>query len=306
MSLRTQASGFLAERRTMAICSWIGQSSIGHTSAVATGGRVAAQAFDDVQYITDQYPDSLTKRDHGANVAFNKGLPADTDCLRPDIHVPIGFRQVYVACKSLYWSPDEGDAASFTAIFTPPSGNGGVFRSLYDPFSRRFFVGTTNGEIFATSGIPDASSSFDNVFSAGAGAVITDLGFGADPVGTLSRSTGAGRVYRLTTAQDAFGRVTLKTSKDITFDLTANRAVNALANHAGNIGNTVYAGTSDGVYLGRTRDGGKTYSWTSLRDGMGRNINVTGLILYTPPGTDLLLAATTYGRSGFVTRIPPF
>jgi hypothetical protein len=297
----TQDNGNLQLDRTKLDWAYIGGGD---------GGRVAAQAFDDVQYITDQYPDSLTKRDHGANVAFNKGLPADTDCLRPDIHVPIGFRQVYVACKSLYWSPDEGDAASFTAIFTPPSGNGGVFRSLYDPFSRRFFVGTTNGEIFATSGIPDASSSFDNVFSAGAGAVITDLGFGADPVGTLfvstSRSTGAGRVYRLTTAQDAFGRVTLKTSKDITFDLTANRAVNALANHAGNIGNTVYAGTSDGVYLGRTRDGGKTYSWTSLRDGMGRNINVTGLILYTPPGTDLLLAATTYGRSGFVTRIPPF
>jgi hypothetical protein len=88
--------------------------------------------------------------------------------------------------------------------------------------------------------------------------------------------------------------------------MTSDRAVNALANHAGNIGNTVYAGTSDGVYLGRTSDRGNTYSWTSIRDGMGRNVNVTGLILYTPPGTDRFLAATTYGRSAFVTEIPPF
>jgi photosystem II stability/assembly factor-like uncharacterized protein len=274
------------------------------------GGRVAAQAFDDIQYITDQYPDSLVKRDHGTNVAFNKGLPADTGCRQPDIHVPVGSRQVYVACRSLYWSPDEGDAASFAAIFMPPSGKGDVFRSLYDPFSRRFFVGTTSGEIFATSGIPDAHSIWTNVFSAGADAIITDLGFGADPIGTLfistNRSIGAGRVYRLTTAQDENGRVLLRRSKDITFDMTSDRAVNALANHAGDTGNTVYAGTSDGVYLGRTSNGGNTYTWTSLRDGMGRNVNVTGLILYTPPGTDLFLAATTYGRSAFVTRIHPF
>jgi hypothetical protein len=279
------------------------------------GGRVAAQALNDVQYFfNQQFASFLRKRDHGINIPFNNRLRADNNCRAPDIHVPFASTQVYVACPFLYWIPDDGQTTSFKAIFTPAaSRDGNVYRSLYDPFSGRFFIGTTAGEIFATSGIPDANNFWARIFSAGADATITDLGFGADPVGTLfistNRPTGVGRVYRLTTSQDLSGLIRLETSKDITSDLPPDITVNALANHAGNINNTVYAGTSDGVYLGTTGDRGNTYFWTEVRDGMGRNVSVTGLILYTPILHDplaLFLAATTYGRSAFVTRIPPF
>src|SRR5262249_13091828 len=111
----------------------------------------------------------------------------------PDIHVPSGSHQVYVTCDgSLYWRPDDQLAkeqctaaaianatglrvqadlqirsgpilpsetgnpnlalCNFQRITDAPSG---AFRSLYDPFSRRFFVGTSNGQIFGTSGTPD-------------------------------------------------------------------------------------------------------------------------------------------------------
>jgi hypothetical protein len=294
------------------------------------GSRVAAQAFDDIEYLWENA--GLIKIDHGSKLAFGQGLPPQGCTTNvgglptADIHVPIGFQQVYVTCNgSLYWRPDDQltkEECSKTTSPTPPrcqfqkidTPDGGAFRSLYDPFSRRFFVGTTTGQIFGTSGIPDRGTIWTSIFPALG--TVTDLGFGANPVGTLFVATSAGHVYRLTTTQDAFGRVQLLTSKDITcrlncgtraeFDLPANIGVNALANHAGDIGNTVYAGTNDGVFVGTTSDGGDTYSWTAMRDGMGPNVDVTGLILYTPPGTDLFLAASTYGRSVFVTKIRPF
>jgi photosystem II stability/assembly factor-like uncharacterized protein len=277
------------------------------------GGRVAAAAAPfDIQYITDQYPNSLTKRNQGANSTFSQGLPADTSCPQPDIHVPqvpdsSSSPQVYVACKSLYWRSDNGSATAFTAIFTPPTGKGAVFRSLYDFHTQRFFIGTTTGEVYATSGTPDGSSRWTNIFSAGA--AITDLGFGSGTgrgilfVAT-NRSTGAGRIYRLKTTSDKSGNILLESQRDITFNLTSNRTLNALANHTGDTVETVYAGTSDGVYRGTLNADGRTYSWASMRNGMGHNVNVTGLIVYYPPGLDLFLAASTYGRSAFVTRIP--
>jgi hypothetical protein len=85
--------------------------------------------------------------------------------------------------------------------------------------------------------------------------------------------------------------------------MTSGRSVNGLAFDEQTF-DGLWAATTDGVHRGKTRDS-VHYSWSSVRSGMRRNVNVTGLVGWVDSLGRRSLAASVYGRSALAMPVQP-
>ncbi|MBI3943331.1 MAG: hypothetical protein HY326_09990, partial [Chloroflexi bacterium] len=135
---------------------------------------------------------------------------------------------------------------------------------------------------------------WQNVFSHPASAGITDLEVDLDNPAIVYASfggTGNNRIFRL---QRSSPTPATMAALDITSDLPMGLTVNTIGVDRMNP-LTVYAGTSQGVYPGRSVNGGITWSWQLYNNGMPL-ANVTDLEVHPITG---VMRAGTYGRGAF-------
>jgi len=123
---------------------------------------------------------------------------------------------------------------------------------------------------------------------------VTDIELDPDDLRTIyvsfNRSSG-GRVYRIRRSSGPFSLV----GADITSDLPTGVTVTCIA-IARPGPETIYVGTDQGVYRGRSSDAGITWTWTSYNNGLPSGLLVRKIEIH--PFTGIMRIATA-GRSAF-------
>ncbi len=242
-----------------------------------------------VMYSMGQYASSIARSTNGGGSwsGAGSGLPTGAVCynLHFLIH-PSRPQTLLAACIQLWRTTSSGGA--WNTILTPAMG--AISRSVVDGPGDQYYAGSTVGVISTAR----SGSGWTDVFTHPTPMGVIDLEVDLDNRAVLYASfggTGARRVYRLTrktTSPPAFD------ARDITSDLPVGRGVRALALDR-NRPFTIHAGTDQGVFRGRSVDGGQTWFWTSYSNGMPP-ADVRDLDVH--PGTGVMRAAT-FGRSAF-------
>lgn len=270
------------------------------------GGDGATVAIDPtdagVLYSMGQYAASIRrKRGTGGWDCISCGLPTGSTCF--NLHYqphPAEPETLLASCQSLRRAvdpecdecPDGDDAASpnvWSTILTVADNS--VVRSAVDPTVDLYYAGTNLGQIHAGPG----GSGFQQVFS-NAPNKVTDIEVDPhDPeiVYVAFAGMGAGRIHRLRRTSP---RPSSMSSTDITSDLPAGVAVRTIAVDRMRL-NTLYAGTNgQGVFRGRSFDGGTTWTWAPYNNGLPAAADVRDLEIHPTTGA---MRAATFGRSAY-------
>jgi len=247
----------------------------------------------DIMYSLGQYPTSLKRSVNGGDSWVNMftGLPAGSGCfaMRYQIH-PRKNNILLASCTSLWRITDP--AGSWQPIFTPPEGT--VSCSAVEPTEDLYLAGTSRGKLFGGIG----GSNFTQLFSHPLSSFITDVE--CDPANSSTifvgcRGSSAGRVYMLKKVQ-----VGSYSSTDITANLPIGVKVQCVAVDRMNP-YTIYAGSTKGVYRGKSSNQGSTWQWTAYVDGLPL-ADIRDLEVHPVSG---VLAAATFGRSVFEVNTGP-
>ena len=247
------------------------------------GGDGATTAIDptnsQIQYSMNQGPDSMQKRvGTGSWNPIGCGIPIATSCFNLFFQLdPTTPSTVLASCVSLFktdspvcnrgpnWSNnDTGDPNVWTQILAQSSLMGNVFRSAVDRKVKLYYAGTTQGQIWAGP----SGANWQLLFS-GTGAV-SDIKIDFDDPSlvyvSIFAGSSSGRVYRMKRLASAPTSATV-TVADITSNLPPSLSVRALAIDRMNAF-TIYAGTNQGIYRGRSIDSGVTWTWTPYMNGL--------------------------------------
>jgi photosystem II stability/assembly factor-like uncharacterized protein len=200
-------------------------------------------------------------------------------------------------CGALYQTTNPQPPGFWSLLFRPPSGS--IVRSAVDPSVNLDYAASSDGRIYTGPG----GANWQTVFTHPSGSSVSDVRIDAEDPATVYVAfggTGAGRVYRLRRSSAA---PTSMTATDITSDLPSGLTIGQVFGLASGgalavdrlLPLTIYAGTSRGVYCGRTSDGGNTWWWTPYNNGMPP-ADVTDLEVHPTTG---VLRAATYGRSAY-------
>jgi photosystem II stability/assembly factor-like uncharacterized protein len=259
----------------------------------------------DVLYAGGQNAGIVRSTDGGDDFSTFRKSPDDDptapDCFNPHFQVhPAHPSIVLESCRSL-WRKD-GDS-DWTAILTLDSGT--VLRSAVDARADLYYAGTSAGDVIAGRG----GRRWQTIFSHKNGWYVSDIEIDLDDPTTVyvSFSGTCGetarscrrRVYRLRRRDPAPTEQTVDV-QDITFDLPwkteigIGLLVNTLAVDRMHPW-TVYAGTTRGVFRGRSTDEGVTWSWTPYNDGLPM-ADVRDLEVHPRTG---VMRAATFGRGAF-------
>lgn len=261
------------------------------------GATVAVDPTDsDVLYAMHQYASSIARSTDGGDGFTNiaDGLPDGATCFNLHFQVHPGDPATLLASCSFRDADDNRQGGLWRAsppgstwsVILAPS-TGGIVRSEVDPSVDLYYAGANDGVVYAGP----AGFGFRPVFVHPGAAGVTDLD--VDP-GTPSivyaafNSVGSRRVYRLWRGDPA---AIVLMARDITSDLPSGLGVKTLAINRMQP-DTVFVGTGQGVYRGRSLDGGVTWFWTPYNDGLPRP-DVRDLEVHPTTG---VLHAATYGR----------
>lgn len=261
------------------------------------GATVAVDPTDsDVLYAMNQYASSIARSTNGgggfANIAA--GLPVGAICFNLHFEVHPGDPSTLLASCS--FSDDDGNrlgglwranppGSTWSVIFAPPKG--GIVRSAVDPTVDLYYAGANDGIVYAGP----AGSGFRPVFTHPGAAVVTGLDIDREtPAVVYAAFAGGGarRVYRLWRGDPA---AIVLLARDITSDLPSGLGVKTLAVDRMQP-DTLFVGTGQGVYRGRSLDGGVTWFWTPYNNGLPRP-DVRDLEVHPTTG---VLRAATFGR----------
>lgn len=250
-------------------------------------------------YAMNQYINSLDRSTDGGNsfIPFRGGLPTTNICGPPSNGYwqinPADPASLLASCQNFLWKtvwlpPFPNAPALWVPIYTLSPSSASVVRSAVDPSTNLYYAGTTDGRLFAGPG----GVNFQLVFTHPSGNAVTDIDVDPnDPSAVYVSFAGkGGRIYRLKrsmtiepTAIDAG----LGPDTSVIQTLAVNRRMPF----------TIFAGTnSQGVYRGRSLDGGATWLWEPFNDGLPAGTNVTDLEVHPITG---VMRAATYGRSAF-------
>jgi hypothetical protein len=257
-----------------------------------------------VMYSMGQYANSIRRSaDGGASFPTDLGLPVTGNpCFNLHYQVHPGTPSTLLAsCQaqatgSLWRRTSLG--GNWSVIYTPPSGT--VVRTTVDPSANLYYAGANDGRLYGAVG----GSGFQRVFAHPFNAGVRDVEVDPDDPTTLFAAFGgggAGRVYRLRrTGVPPTEATTI--ANDITTDLPAGVPVRALGIDRWN-DDTVYAATTQGVYRGRSVDGGATWSWSLFNNGLPAAVDLIDLQVHPTTG---VVRAATLGRSAYeVNTAPP-
>ncbi len=255
------------------------------------GGTVAIDpANAQVLYAMQQNAPSVARSADGGGswTGIADGLPAGAVCFNlqwyPHPTVP---STLIAACNESLWrTAQPGTPWSPILTVAPDS----VLRSAVDLSIDLYYAGTSLGQVFAGPG----GAGWQRVFAHPGGRGITDLEVDPDDRATVYATftgTGSGRVYRL--RRDSRAPQTMSAT-DITADLPAQLPVRTIAVDR-MAPWTVYAGTNDGVFRGRSSDGA-TWRWTAYDNGLPPGVIITDLEVHPTSG---VLRAGTFGRSAY-------
>src|SRR6266849_10893481 len=242
-----------------------------------------------ILYAMGQYASSIQRSTNGGESWTNiaSGLPTGTTCFQLHFQVhPTMSKTLLASCRSLWRTTLPG--SSWSPLFRPPSGS--ILRSAVDPTVNLYYAGSSDGRLYAGS----AGSNWQTVFTHPASSSVTDIEIDLDDPATVYitfSGTNTGRVYRLRRASPA---PTTMTALDITFNLTTGLSARTVAVDR-IVPLTIYVGTNQGVYRGRSPDGGATWSWTSYTNGLPL-ADVVDLEVHPITG---VLRAATFGRSAY-------
>ncbi len=200
-------------------------------------------------------------------------------------------------CGALYQTTNAQPPGNWSQLFRPPSGV--IVRSAVDPSVDLYYAASDDGRLYAGPG----GGNWQNVFTHPAGESISDVRIDpADPatVYVAFGGTSTGRVYRLRRSSSA---PTSMTATDITSDLPNGLTIGQVVGSASGgtlavdrmLPLTIYVGTNQGVYCGRTTDGGNTWYWTPYNNGMP-GADVADLEVHPTTG---VMRAATYGRAAY-------
>jgi hypothetical protein len=261
------------------------------------GATVAVDPTDSaVLYAMNQYASSIARSTNGGGDFSNiaSGLPGGATCFNLHFQVHPGDPKTLLASCS--FRDDDGNrlgglwranppGSTWSVIFAPPTG--GIRRSEVDPSVDLYWAGASDGIVYAGP----AGFGFRPVFTHPGGAGVVDLD--VDPeapsvVYAAFAGGGARRVYRLWRGDPA---AIALLARDITSDLPPGLSVQTLAVDRMQP-DTVFLGTGQGVYRGRSLNGGATWFWTPYNNGLPRP-DVRDLEVHPTTG---VLRAATFGR----------
>jgi hypothetical protein len=279
-----------------------GSSTVWNMISGGDGATVDSDPTDaQILYFMGQYAPSIKQSTNGGASSTNiaAGLPTGSTCynLPWQVHPTVPTTLVAACsfdcgssgCQGGLWRTTN-PGSNWSVIFTPSSG--AVTRTAIDGSVDLYYAGSNNGRLYAGPGGGNWREVFSNpVASSG----VTDIEVDPDTPAIVYISfgrTGSGRIFRLqrTSAQPAS-----LSGPDITADLPTNLRVSSLAVDRMNPF-TIYAGTQNGVYRGRSTDNGATWHWTEYKNGMPVAANVVDLEVHPTTG---VMRAATYGRSVF-------
>jgi hypothetical protein len=248
-----------------------------------------------VLYSMGQYASSIARSSGGGWAGLPKNLPSGADCfnLHYQVH-PRTTTTLLASCNGLWRTTTNSPPGDWQTIFTPPAGS--ILRSTVDRTVDLYYAGASDGRIYAGPG----GAGWQTVFTHAPATAVTDIEIDPDSPTTVYATfggTSSGRVYRL---QRLVPAPTALLATDITADLPAGRSVFCIGVDR-NAPFTVYVGTDQGVYRGRSIDGGATWSWTPYNNGMPP-ARVVDLEVH--PSTGVMRAAT-FGRGAFEVNTGP-
>ena len=266
------------------------------------GGTVAIDPTNsEIKYSMNQGPESMQKRiENDPGVCISCGELSLLDgCFNLAFQVHPGAPETLLApCQSLWQAtspvctrcsnrPDNnpGTPAAWQEIL-PKSMSGKVVRSAIDPGLNLYYAGTSGGQVWAGPGGTDWRRLFT------APGAISDIEVDPDNPATVYISS-HGSVFRIRRSTNLPTESTI-TATNITLNLPSALSVNTLAVDRMNPF-TIYAGTNEGVYRGRSIDGGTTWSWSAYLNGLPL-ADVRDLEVH--PVSGVMLAAT-FGRSAY-------
>jgi photosystem II stability/assembly factor-like uncharacterized protein len=259
----------------------------------------------DVLYAGGQNVAIFRSSDGGDSFSTFRKEPEDDpnapDCSNPHFQVHPGDRSIVLeSCQSLWRKAGDGD---WTSILTLDSGT--VVRSAVDARADLYYAGSDTGALHAGPG----GGRWQTIFMHEDGWPVTDIEVDLDDPATVyvtfadacgdTAGSCPRRVYRLR-RQDASPTQDTTEARDVTFDLPwkteigIKLRVNTIAVDRMHP-QTVYVGTTRGVFRGRSNDEGVTWSWTPYDDGLPR-ADVRDLEVHPRTG---VMRAATFGRGAF-------
>jgi hypothetical protein len=239
-----------------------------------------------VLYAMGQYPSSISRSTNGGDSfsAFAAGLPTENVCFNLHFLIhPNTPTTLLSACTSVWriTSP----TGTWTAIFTPT--NDSIVRLAVDPRVNLYYAGSNSGKLYAGP----KGASWQQVFAHPRNSSFSDIRVDPDNLVVVYATfggSGAGRVYRLTRSVPA---PTTMAASDITSNLPAGLSANTVAVDR-TFPLTIYVGTNQGVYQGRSIDGAVTWLWTPYNNGLPL-AKVNDLEIHPITG---VMHAGTFGR----------
>ena len=261
------------------------------------GATVAVDPTDSkVMYAMNQFAPSIARSTNGGG-SFSDiadGLPDGAFCF--NLHFQVHSADPKTLLASCSFTDTDGSrqgglwrvnppGATWKVIFAPPTG--AIVRSEVDPSVDLYWAGATDGILYAGP----AGLNFRAVFNHPGAAAVTDLD--VDPLApsvlyAAFSANGAGRVYRLWRGDPA---AIVLLARDITSDLPSGLTAQTLAVDRMQP-DTVFVGTGQGVYRGRSLDGGTTWFWTPYNNGLP-SPDVQDLEVHPTTG---VMRAATFGR----------
>jgi photosystem II stability/assembly factor-like uncharacterized protein len=274
------------------------------------GGDGATTAIDptnsQIQYSMNQGPDSMQRRvGTGAWKPIACGIPIASSCFNLFFQLdPTTPTTVLASCVSLFKSDspvcnrgpfwpnnDTGDPNVWTEILPSASLSGSVLRSAVDPKLKIYYAGTSGGQVLAGPG----GANWQTLFS-GIGPV-SDIKVDFDDPSivyvSLIAGSGKGRVYRMKRLASVPTSANVNVA-DITSNLPSGLSVSALAVDRMNPF-TIFVGTNQGVYRGRSSNGGATWTWTPYMNGLPL-ADVREMDVHPMTG---VLRVATFGRGAY-------
>lgn len=280
--------------------SYDGTSTLWKTLLGGDGATVAIDPTNaDTMYFMNQYAESIRKMSKGSSVSISCGLPTGSVFGNMPFQLHPGTPTTLIACCSSLYRVKKPDCSSSTpskwsVILTPGSGAGDIERTAIDAANDIYYAGTSRGHIYAGRDGSNWEDLAAHTYAWG----VTDLEL--DPFdstvlyASFSGSSGTERIYRLVRSGVPPTKA-LVTARDITGDLPDSLTVNTLAVDLMNTW-TLLAGTTKGVYRGRSSDQGTTWKWTFYNTGMPAGLDIVDLEVHPKTG---VVRAATMGRGAY-------
>ncbi len=294
---------------------------------VIKGGDGATVDIDptdsDIKYAMNQYQDSIARKiglappppEHGRWQCIACGItPTPDRCFNMYFQVhPARHTTLLASCVSLWRSTfptcaicpsatDAGSSGGWERIFPTSAAisTGSVIRTAIDPTLDLYYLGTSTGELWA--GGSGTNWQKLNLSPSQTRFSVTDIDVDPSNAANVFVATNqqlSERVFFLKHTTDGPSRGTI-VPQDITSDLPIRLRVNALAIDRF-LPFTIYAGTYQGVYRGRSADAGATWSWDLYSTGLPLT-KINDLDVHPVTG---VLRAATYGRSAYEVNTAP-